>query len=169
MSCFYKWILKCTGGSVGNCMDLSVEKTVHWLLCALGQGGESWAIVGADLEKWKEMWLNWPAKHAAKFLANWTGMLIDLCQSTCFCSCQCSAIMKRMKQTVLFGFLLSIFSVFSEWLITLCLQEGFVQVNQWVLKERISIVDTAHPRGVASHPNHLHPRQLLYCMCIISL
>ena len=141
MSCFYKWILKCTGGSVGNCMDLSVEKTVHWLLCALGQGGESWAIVGADPEKWKEMWLNWPMKHAAKFLANWTGMLIDSCQSTCFCSCQCSAIMKRMKQTMLFGFLLSIFSV---WVITLCLQ-WFVQVNQWVLKELV--LWTLHTQG----------------------
>ena len=32
---------------------------------------------------------------------------------------------------------------------TLCLQEWFVQVNQRMLKQRISIMDTAHPKGVA--------------------
>ena len=78
-----------------------------------------------------------------------------------------------MKQATLFGFLvLNVgFSLFVS-VIDLRLIHLFtrmVQVNQRVLKERISIMDTAHPRGVASHPNHpIHPDQPLYCMCIIA-
>ena len=44
---------------------------------------------------------------------------------------------------------------------TLCLQECFVQVNQRVLKQRISIMDTAHPKEVASHP--IHPPWISPC------
>ena len=64
-------------------------------------------------------------------------MLIDLCQSTCFCSCWCSTtIMKRMKQATLFGFLvlnMLIILCQSDWFAshqTVGLQEWFVQVNQ---------------------------------------
>ena len=53
-------ILKCTGGSVSNCVDVllivSREDGTLVVVCSWSRGrkrrgGESWAIVGADLEK----------------------------------------------------------------------------------------------------------------------
>ena len=90
-------------------------------------------------------------------------MLIALCHSTCFCSCQCSTtIMKRMKQATLIGFLvlnMLIILCQSDWFAshqTVGLQEWFVQVNQRVLKQKI-LWRLQTQGGVASHPIHPPP------------
>ena len=78
-------------------------------------------------------------------------MLIASCQSVCSCSCQCSTtIVKRMKQAILFVFLVLKYFVYLVWVIDLhliihCLQEWFVQVNQRVLKELV--LWTLHTQG----------------------
>ena len=109
-------------------------------------------------------------------------MLVALCQSTCSCSCRCSTtIMKRMKQAILFGFLvLNMLSLpclsngFASHHI-LCLQEsccGNVLSQKWLLSLvprphlvfamirecsiTDSIMDTAHPRGCGQPPNPPH-------------
>ena len=85
-------------------------------------------------------------------------MFIDLCQSMCSCSCHhheenetSYAVWLSCSKCLL------IILCLSDWFAshrTLCSQGWFVQVNQRVLKHRINIMDTAHPRGVASHPIH---------------
>ena len=84
-------------------------------------------------------------------------MLIALCHSMCSCSCQCSTtIMKRMKQATLFGFFALKYSLFtrSEWLLIIT---RMVCSSISESAQRISIMDTAHPRGVASHQIHSPP------------
>ena len=120
-------------------------------------------------EKWKERQLKWRAKGA------WQNFqLINGCVN-CFVSIhvllQCyTTIMKRMKQATLFGFfavnmlIILCLPCLNDWFAshhTLCLQEWFVQVNQRMLKQRISIMDTADSRGVASHP--IHPPWISPC------
>ena len=87
-------------------------------------------------------------------------MLIDLCQSTCSCSYQCSTIIMKRIQATLFGFLvLNVCWLFSVWVIDLHLIIHFVYKNglfKWINKQRFCNMDTAHPR-VASHPIHAPP------------
>ena len=60
----------------------------------------------------------------------------------------------------------------SEWMISISSYTLFTRmvcskVNQRVLKRRISSMDTAHPRGVASHP--IHPPWISPCDCVSNI
>ena len=88
-------------------------------------------------------------------------MLVDLCQSTCSCSYQCSTIiMKRMKQATLFGFLvLNVCWLFSVWVIDLHLIIHFVYKNGLLTSTNKDFaIWTLHTQGwLATRSMHHHP------------
>ena len=122
---------------------------------------------GADPEKWKERWLKWAHQSSvAKFLVN--QLFIRVCYLLCVNPCALAAVSvlrpswREWSKLRCLAFCskyvdYSLFTL-SEWLHwyafhhTLRLQEWFVQVNQSAQTK--NIMDTGHPRGVASHPIH---------------